>query len=326
MPPDLFDTGFILPLDGLQHQVEQASSLSHAVYRTVNRVQSSAEDRERQLREQQLLLEELLQQSLAQTKLSRELYEKQLLEKLGKPVETYYSSRVATLIFPFNGENYRGYLAKIRVLDPSALRVGLAQNSYGKLETTSAAARRTGAVFAVNGGSFYYTSQGGQALYRPYGNTVIDGRLVGSFVPTQGSVFFCGFSRSGTLLGGQFQTADELMSLQPAGGVSWTPVLIRDRRPLPVPAEWRETRHPRTIAGSFANDEIFFIVVDGRQPGWSGGVTLEEIQLRLMHLGAVNAYNLDGGGSSTMYFRGRVLNRPSDGRERAVATHLLVYP
>lgn len=325
-PPDLFKTGLTLPLDGLQHQAEQVSAQARAANQIVNQLQLSAEERERQFREQELFLEELLQQSLAQTKLSREIYEKQLLEKLGEPSDTFYSGRVAALIFPFNGEGYRGHLVKIRLLDPAALRVGLARNTYGKLETTSAAARRTGAVFAVNGGSFSYTGQSGQAFYRPYGNTVIDGQLLGNFVPAQGCVFFCGLSRSGTLLGGQFRAEGELMALQPAGGVSWTPILIQDHQPLPIPSEWRATRHPRTIAGSFANDEIFFIVVDGRQPGWSNGVTLEEIQLRLAHLGVINAYNLDGGGSSTLYFQGRVMNRPSDGRERAVATHFLLYP
>ncbi len=326
MAPDLCRNGLILPLDGLQHQTEQVSNLTLTVNEAVNRLQISAEEREQQFREQQLFLEELLQQSLAQAKLSREIYEKQLLEKLGQPLETFYSSRTAVLIFPFNGKDYRGHLVKIRLLDPSALRVGLAQNTYGKLETTSAAARRAGAVLAVNGGSFSYTSQGGKAFYRPYGNTVVNGQLMGSFVPAQGCVFFCGLSRSGTLLGGQFGSADELMARQPAGGVSWTPILIQDRQPLPMPSEWSETLHPRTIAGSFANNEIFFIVVDGRRPGWSNGVTLEEIQLRLIQLGTVNAYNLDGGGSSTLYFQGQVMNRPSDGRERAVATHFLLYP
>ena len=325
-PPDLLQSGLLLPLDGLQHQAEEASSLAHTVSQSMNRLQFSAEERERQFRQQQLVLEELLQQSLAQTRLSREIYEKQLLEKLGEPLETYYSDRVAALLFPFQGEGYRGHLIKIRLLDPAALQVSLAQNNYGKLETTSAAARRTGAFLAVNGGSFSYTVQDGRSLYRPYGNTVIDGRLVGSFVPAQGCVFFCGLSYRGALIGGQFNTADELMRLRPAGGVSWTPILIRDNRPLPVPTEWRETRQPRTIAGSFANDEIFFIVVDGRRPGWSNGVTLEEIQRRLAQLGVVNAYNLDGGGSSTLYFRGQLLNRPSDGRERAVATHFLLFP
>lgn len=324
--PDLLGSGLIFRLDDLQQQVEEASSLSNTVFRTVVQINTAAEGGNRLFRQQQRLLEELLQQSSAQAELSRRLYEKQLLEKLGEPAESYYSPRVAILIFPFNGEDYRGHLAKIRVIDPSALRVTLAHDSYGRLETTSAAARRNGAILAVNGGGFQNAGEAGRTVYYPYGNTVVEGRLVGDFVPVEGTAFFCGFSQYGTLVGGQFLSAVQLMSLQPSGGVSFAPILIRDRRPQPVPPQWRATRHPRTVIGSFPNDEIFIVVVDGRQPGWSSGITMEEIQLRLLDLGAVSAYNLDGGGSSTMFFQGRVLNRPSDGWERAVATHILILP
>lgn len=87
-------------------------------------------------------------------------------------------------------------------------------------------------------------------------------------------------------------------------------------------------RHPRTAAGVTRDGRtLLLVVVDGRQPGWSIGATLPELASLLIEAGAWTAVNLDGGGSTTVWRRepggaGRVLNRPSDGRVRPVASHL----
>jgi len=72
--------------------------------------------------------------------------------------------------------------------------------------------------------------------------------------------------------------------------------------------------------------EVLIVVIDGRQPEWSAGVTLPELAEFFVSLGAEQALNLDGGGSSTMLIQNEIVNRPSDyaipgqpGRERAVA-------
>jgi exopolysaccharide biosynthesis protein len=158
------------------------------------------------------------------------------------------------------------------------------------------------------------------------GNTVVDGRLVNIFNSAWNDVYFSGISWSGELVGGLFYSEAELMQLNPMAGVSFSPILMQGRLPVDIPDRWRGTRHPRTILGNFGNGDIFFWVIDGRQPGWSRGATLEEIQIKLLELGVIDAYNLDGGGSSTMVFNGRLINQPSDGRERAVATNILIVP
>ena len=90
-----------------------------------------------------------------------------------------------------------------------------------------------------------------------------------------------------------------------------------------------DRRHPRTAAGVTRDGKtLLLLVVDGRQPGWSIGVTLPELAQMLLDAGAWNAINLDGGGSSAMWHRepgapaGHVLNHPSDGRVRPAANHL----
>ena len=72
-------------------------------------------------------------------------------------------------------------------------------------------------------------------------------------------------------------------------------------------------RHPRTAVGyDPAQEVLWVIVVDGRQEGYSDGMTLPELTALLERLGASEAVNLDGGGSSIMVLEGVAVSRPSD--------------
>jgi Tol biopolymer transport system component len=82
-------------------------------------------------------------------------------------------------------------------------------------------------------------------------------------------------------------------------------------------------RHPRTAIGVDRAGRLLLVVVDGRRRR-SVGMTLLQLAKLMRRLGAASALNLDGGGSSTMVVRGRIVNRPSDGSERAVSTAVLV--
>ena len=81
-------------------------------------------------------------------------------------------------------------------------------------------------------------------------------------------------------------------------------------------------RAPRTGLGQLADGRIILVAVDGRQPGYSVGLTNFELAQTMVRLGAVTAMALDGGGSTTMAFNGTLLNRPS-GPERPISTALL---
>jgi hypothetical protein len=85
--------------------------------------------------------------------------------------------------------------------------------------------------------------------------------------------------------------------------------------------------NPRTMAGVTASGELLLVTVDGRQPSWSAGVSLREAARVMVALGARDALNLDGGGSTTMVVRGRVVNRPSDrGGARAIGDAVVAGP
>jgi len=114
-----------------------------------------------------------------------------------------------------------------------------------------------------------------------------------------------------------------------ADAIGGGPVLVKNDKPIFDAGEGFSEghlalRHPRTAIGQLANGRTIFVAVDGRARA-SMGVRMWELALELRRLGAVTAMSLDGGGSTTIAFNGRVLNEPSDGVERAVANGLMVF-
>ena len=110
------------------------------------------------------------------------------------------------------------------------------------------------------------------------------------------------------------------------------PAIVRDGKPVfrsfeDFTASQLSTRTARSAVGQTADGRIILAAVDGSQPGYSVGLTNFELALMMMRLGAVTASALDYGGSTTMAFDGRILNRPSNRghAERAVAEALLVF-
>lgn len=81
---------------------------------------------------------------------------------------------------------------------------------------------------------------------------------------------------------------------------------------------------PRTAMGIDKDGRYIILVVDGRQGYYSTGLTLTELAYTMQKLGAVDAINMDGGGSTAMVVRNQLVNRPSDGIERSVANVLMV--
>jgi hypothetical protein len=118
---------------------------------------------------------------------------------------------------------------------------------------------------------------------------------------------------------------DGLPAVEAVGGF---PLLLREGRDVLAETETRPSfgvqRHPRSAIGwSRRSGRIFLVLVDGRQAPYSDGMSLSELTALFVRLGATDALNLDGGGSSALVLRGRVVNRPSDREgERAVGNAL----
>jgi hypothetical protein len=121
----------------------------------------------------------------------------------------------------------------------------------------------------------------------------------------------------------------------PAAGIADAlgggPVIVRNGRAVWTAGEdflpsQLGPRDPRTAVGQRRDGKILLVAVDGRRPGYSVGLTNFELAQALVRLGAVTASALDSGGSTTVAFDGKLLNRPSDpGGERAVAESLSIF-
>ena len=113
--------------------------------------------------------------------------------------------------------------------------------------------------------------------------------------------------------------------------VAGVPQLIKDSK---IAITWQEekigkdfveTRHPRTAVAKLKDGKFLMVTVDGRQAGFSVGMNLNELAEFLLEFGATDAMNLDGGGSTTMFLDGKLMNKPSDKEgERSVSDAILV--
>lgn len=116
---------------------------------------------------------------------------------------------------------------------------------------------------------------------------------------------------------------------QVADAIGGGPALVRKGQlALPTTEQFSSSqlldRQPRTAVGQRADGSILLVTVDGRSRS-STGVTMRELGELMLRLGAVTAMSLDGGGGSTLAVDGSVLNRPSDGSERAVSNALMLF-
>jgi len=161
-------------------------------------------------------------------------------------------------------------------------------------------------------------------------------------IPDDGVVLSAG-GPAAVFLSENLKPGDKLtvkFEIKSAGNVDWTqvqqavggrPWVLKDGKEYVdleyerIGSSFSTTRHPRSALGTTADGKLMLVTVDGRQPGLSRGISLPDLAALMKRLGAVNAINLDGGGSTTLSYRGGIINSPSGGVQRAVANALLVF-
>jgi exopolysaccharide biosynthesis protein len=218
------------------------------------------------------------------------------------------------------------YVADVVLSDATVLQSAFAQNSFGQniTEDTSDIAADNEAVFAINGD--YYG-------FRDTGIVIRDGVVYRDEGARQGLAFY----RDGTVevYDETTTTADDLVADGVWNTLSFGPALLDDGEVVDgiedVEVDTNAGNHsiqgdqPRTAVGVIGTNHLVFVVVDGRSPGYSAGVTMTELAEIMQGLGATTAYNLDGGGSSTMVFDGALVNDPRGrGEERGVSDILYI--
>lgn len=199
------------------------------------------------------------------------------------------------------------YIADIQVKDASYLKTALANDTYGRniKATTSEIAEDHDAIFAINGD--YYG-------FRDTGYVLRNGTL---YRDTAGSGDALLIDNDGNL-----STVDESdlssMDLDNIWQIlSFGPTLIENGKVVVTSSSevsQSQSSNPRTAIGQVSDLHYIIIVSDGRTSE-SSGLSLLELAEQFEDRGCTTAYNLDGGGSSTMYFNGEVVNVPTDGKK-----------
>jgi exopolysaccharide biosynthesis protein len=218
------------------------------------------------------------------------------------------------------------YVADVVLDDATSLQSAFANNSFGEniTETTSAIAEAHNAVFAINGD--YYG-------FRDTGIVIRDGLVFRDEGARQGLAFY----RDGTVqvYDETATTAEQLIADGVWNTLSFGPSLLDNgevaERIEDVEVDTNFGNHsiqgeqPRTAVGIIDENHLVFVVVDGRSPGYSAGVTMTGLARIMQGLGATTAYNIDGGGSSTMYFNGSLVNNPlGENKERGTSDILYI--
>ena len=170
-------------------------------------------------------------------------------------------------------------------------------------------------------------------------NRVTAVSTAGNMAITPGSVIISGHGASAAALA-QLRLGDRVILSETLGSatadaadtvVSGGPLLVEHGRAHVRVAEEKiagdiaKGRAPRTALGIKKDGTLLLVVVDGRNNN-SAGLTLAELATYMLRLGAREAVNFDGGGSSVMAINGLVVNKPSDGKERPVSIGLGLFP
>ena len=215
-----------------------------------------------------------------------------------------------------------GYLLEIP--NPKRIEVATAEDINEKGDTTSSIAKKNNAVAAINGGGFY--DPNGTGIGRlPYGFILYQGKyLLGQQVDDKEKVDFVGMTKNGNLIAGNYNKK-ELRDLGAVEGLTFGPPLIINGQKVIKSGDGGWGISPRSAIGQKKDGTMLFLVIDGRQPGYSIGATLVDSQNILYENGAYIAANLDGGSSTTLYYNGKVVNKPADLLgERMIPTAFIV--
>lgn len=224
-------------------------------------------------------------------------------------------------VFDVIGNGFRGKL--LVVSDPTSIRIGLSSLLPRSGETTSSISKKNNAVAAINAGGFLdngWVGTGGL----PMGYIIHEGKVLYNQLQSEEvKQDSAAFTKEGMLIVGKHSIKD-LKRYGVWEGVSFGPPLIVNGKKTITRGDGGWGIAPRTAIGQRDTGEVLFLVIDGRNFN-SFGATLKEVQEVLYEYGAVNAVNLDGGSSTTMFFNGKVINRPSDMLgERAVPSVFMV--
>jgi len=234
---------------------------------------------------------------------------------------------ISKIITDNDGSQLVYFVADVQLTEGTMLRSAFAKDKFGTniIEVPSVIAERKGAIFAINGDYYGFRSNG----------VIIRNGVLYRNVPTRtGLALYQDGSMK--IYDETSVSAEQLIAEGVWNTLSFGPVLLENNTVISgiddVEVDTNFGNHsiqgyqPRTGIGIIDSNHFIFIVVDGRNSGYSIGVTMTQFANLFKELGCGIAYNLDGGGSSEMWFMGNVVNIPcnKNGQERGTSDILYI--
>lgn len=240
---------------------------------------------------------------------------------VSQPYDYSYTDEERQIVVDVMGRNgVVCYVADVQIARPEQLRAVIArENGNGSTQALSDIVAGQNAVLAINGDDY--------GTHR-YGTIIRNGQLLRAadttrnmLIVDQNGDFSVRIDRKNEkpkALGAELMDKGTWQTLE------FGPALVENgqactfSKAFDLISTKPTRREPRTAIGQIGTLHYVVVVADGRQEGYSIGMTLPELQDLMLELGAQTALNLDGGGSAEMWFNGEVISRPSGGTERKI--------
>lgn len=235
-----------------------------------------------------------------------------------KSSTAYEDDNIKIALIDYRENDTDIHMADVKVSSSEYLKTAFAQSSYGRnvTEKTSDIAESVNAILAINGD--YYGAQ-------ESGYVIRNGVIYRETAKSGNEDLVIYGDGSFEIIDEDDITAEELLEKGAQNVLAFGPALVEDGSVSVTEDEEvgkAMASNPRTAIGIIDENHYVFVVADGRTSN-NEGLSLYELAEFMESLGVQTAYNLDGGGSSTMYFNGQIINKPTTNgssiKERSVS-------
>ncbi len=238
-------------------------------------------------------VDDIIFKSADETGRYESIYEEQILKKDNE--NDLYK------VIDIEGNGYKGFL--IAIYDAS--RVTLYSSRAGRGELLVNMAKKEEAIVGINASGFYFPD----GVMKASGLVIKDGKVwsAGKSMTKTGGLI--GFNYDNVLVLSKEKDSSVIKTLRDA--VEFGPFLVVNGQASPIKGDGGWGIAPRTAIGQRKDGIVLFLVIDGRNVGYSLGASMKEMQKIFLRYKAHNAANLDGGGSSSLVIEGKLHNKPA---------------
>lgn len=209
-------------------------------------------------------------------------------------------------VISLSGNGYKGYL--VAIYDPTRISLVISKYLGSSGQFLNTMAKEQNAKVAINAAGFVDVGGAGDGG-TPTGQMIQNGKLVWNGAATGWGGGLAGFNKDGILMLTHSSAADAIKAGM-VDGVEFGPFLVVNGQAAEIKGNGGRGVHPRTILAQRQDGIVLFFIIDGRQPGYSIGISLADMTDLLLKYKAYNAVNLDGGASSSLNINGKIINKP----------------